>query len=285
VDTIISYNGNLVPERKVFVSVNNRSFRYGDGCFETIKVINGKIVLGDLHFARLLSSLQKLQFAIPEFLNLQYLQDQILKVAEKNKHSSLARVRITAYRADGALYDAVSNVPNIIIQSLAANQQSNSFNKEGFNLDFFRDAKKTCDHFSNIKSNSYLPSVMGALHAQQNKLNDCILLNCYNRVCEATIANVFIIKDGTIKTPVLTEGCVDGVMRKHLISCIKKADFPFKEGEILADEITEASEVFLTNALYGIRWVKKVGNTNFTNQLSAVLHEKFIIPLFNSSTF
>jgi branched-subunit amino acid aminotransferase/4-amino-4-deoxychorismate lyase len=283
--SIVSYNGKLVLEKEATVSVNNRSFRYGDGFFETIKVINGNIILSNLHFSRLFSSLEKLQFEIPNFLTAEYLSNHILQVADENKHSSLARVRVTVFRGDGGLYDEVPNFPNLFIQSSVGSDQSNYLNNEGFELDFFSDAKKACDNFSSIKGNSYLPSVMGSLYVKKKKLNDCVISNCFNRVAETTIANIFIIKDGVIKTPALTEGCVDGVMRRHLISCFKKENFPFEEGEILGDDLLQAAEVFLTNAMYGIRWVKRVGSSNLTNELSSLLHQKFIEPLFAPKTF
>jgi branched-subunit amino acid aminotransferase/4-amino-4-deoxychorismate lyase len=284
-DTVINYNGHLLPEKQLCISVNNRSFRYGDGFFETIKVIDGKIILPHLHFTRLFSSLEKLHFDVPAFLTAEYLSTQILRVAEQNKHSPLARVRLTVFRGDGGLYDEVSNFPNVLIQTLAGSEQSNYLNKEGFELDFFNEAKKSCDGFSSVKGNSYLPSLTGSLYVKKNKLNDCVISNCFNRIAETTIANVFIIRDGVIKTPSLAEGCVDGVMRRYLINCFKKENFEVEEGEILHDELLQASEVFLTNAMYGIRWVKKVGSSNFSNQLSSILHQKFIEPLFGAKTF
>ncbi len=178
------------------------------------------------------------------------------------------------------MYDEADPHPNFIIQTWAGNNESKILNKNGLALDFFRDAKKSCDNFSSIKSNNYLPYAMGAFFAKKNNLNDCLLYNCYNRICEATIANVFIITNGIIKTPALTEGCVNGVMRKHLIDCFKKEGFTCTEGEISPDELLQASEVFLTNAIYGIRWVKSIGASNYTNAMSALLHQKFIVPLF-----
>jgi aminodeoxychorismate lyase len=284
-DSVVSYNGKLLLEKDAKVSVNNRSFRYGDGFFETIKVINGEIILSNLHFSRLFSSLEKLQFELPDFLTANYLSNQILQVVKENNHSSLARVRVTIFRGEGGLYDEVSNSPNLLMQSLAGTEQSNYLNNKGFELDFFNEVKKACDNFSSVKGNSYLPSVMGSFYVKKNKLNDCVIFNCFNRVAETTIANIFIIKDGVIKTPSLSEGCVDGVMRRHLISCLRKENFPLEEGEILRDDLKEASEVFLTNAMYGIRWVEKVGNSNFSNQLASLLHQKFIEPLFTPKTF
>lgn len=281
---LINWNGKIVPEGEVIISPNNRSFRYGDGCFETIKVIDGNIILKELHFRRLFSSLETLKFAVPEFLTSRYFTEQISSLVQANQHSKLSRVRLVVYRGDGGLYDLFDHTPHFIIQSWPGNTISNYLNKRGFALDFFRDAVKTSDRFSHIKSNNYLGYVMGAIWAQQNKFDDAILCNAENCIADATIANVFIVSNGIIKTPSLLEGCVNGVMKTHLIDCLKNEGIPFKEVKISIDELMNAAEVFLTNANYGIRWVQKVANSSFGNSTSSFLHEKFIIPLFQPAT-
>ena len=120
---------------------------------------------------------------------------------------------------------------------------------------------------------------MAALWAKQQKLNDAILLNPYDRVADATIANVFMVKNGIVKTPPLTEGPVNGVMRKHILSCLHKMDIPFEETPVTAEDLSEASEIFLTNAIYGMRWVKQLGKSGFTNHFSKMLYKESIAPL------
>ena len=82
--------------------------------------------------------------------------------------------------------------------------------------------EKPAMHFSHIKTNNYLPYLMGALWAKENKLDDAVILNNYNRVADATIANIFLVKNSIITTPSLSEGCVDGVMRKYLLHSFQK---------------------------------------------------------------
>jgi branched-chain amino acid aminotransferase len=218
---------------------------------------------------------------MPPSFNATYFTDHILQLTNQNKHLGLARVRLTIFRGEGSLSDEVNHTPHFIIQSWAGKPESNSYNPDGLTADFYLDFKKNGDHFSGIKSNNYLGYAMAAFHARNKNLDDCVISNCYGRLVESTIANVFIVTNGVIKTPALTEGCIAGVMRRHLLNCCIKENLPFKEAAIPTDEVTEASEVFLTNALYGIRWVKKIGNSNYTNDMSALLHQKFIVPLFN----
>ena len=274
------HNGKLLDADKCFISPNNRSFRYGDGCFETMKLINGKISLADYHFERLFASLDLLQFEKPGYLNAQLLKDQILDIAQKNQHQKLARIRLTFFRGDGGLYDAENHFPNYIIQSWELNPATNQLNENGLVIDIFKDAKKVCDHYSHIKSNNYLSYAMASLWAKKNHLNDALLLNPYNNIADATIANIWIVKDGIIKTPALTEGCVAGIMRRHLLKGIRAEAMPVEETQITVDDLLQAQEVFLTNAIQGIKWVKQCGNSNYHTQLGALLHKKFVAPLF-----
>lgn len=267
------YDGQILRSDKLLISPNNRSYRYGDGCFETIKVLNGKIMLADYHFERLFSSLETLRFKKLGYHSAGWLEKQILSVVEKNGHAKRARVRVTVTRGDGGIYDEQNHYPYFLIQSWPLQPATQELNENGLVIDIYKDARKTADLFSSIKSNNYLPYVMGALWAKEHHLNDAILLNPDNRVADATIANVFIVKDGSVKTPALSEGPVNGVMRRHLLHLLRKENIPVEEGTITVDELLEASELFLTNAIHGIKWVKQLGNSHYINATSIRLYK------------
>jgi branched-chain amino acid aminotransferase len=274
------YNGKIQKTGKPLIYPDNRSFRYGDGFFETIKYMNGKILLSDLHFERLFSTLDILHFQRPNYFTKEYFTEQISLIAKKNMHHKLARVRVTIFRGESGLYDAENHFPHHLIQTWDLNPANNKLNENGLVIDVFKDAKKSCDKFSSLKSNNFLSYAMAAIWVKEQRLNDALLLNAYDRVADATIANLFIVKDGVIKTPALTEGPVNGVMRKHLMHSIKEANLPFDETGITLDDLSEASEIFLTNAIYGIRWVKQFRENGYVNKTSSFLHKNFLTPLF-----
>ena len=112
---------------------------------------------------------------------------------------------------------------------------------------------------------------MGALHAKKEKCNDAIILNSQQRVCDSTIANIFIVKDEIIKTPSLSEGCIAGVMRNEMITSLKKESISVVETSISINELLIADEVFLTNSIYNIRWVAGIQNSNYTNLFTSKL--------------
>jgi branched-subunit amino acid aminotransferase/4-amino-4-deoxychorismate lyase len=275
----LSYDGRISKTGKPLISPDNRSFRYGDGFFETMKMIDGKIILEDYHFERLFISLELMKFQKPAHFTPGYLRDQVAALAQKNNHQKLARIRLTIFRGEGGLYDVTDHFPHHLIQTWGQDPVINTLNENGLILGIFKEARKVCDHFSHIKNNNYLAYTMAALWAKEQKLNDALLLNSHDRIADATIANIFIVKDGMIKTPAISEGCVSGVMRRHLLQSLRKENMPVEETQLTMEEVLQASEIFLTNAIYGIKWVKQLGDSGYTNQLSSLLHKKMVLPL------
>ena len=261
-------NGKIFKEGALVIGPDNRGLRYGDGLFETMKLLNGKIELEDEHFARLWKGMQWLQFDIPKHLHPETFAAEVLQIAKKNEHEKAARIRLNIFRGDGGLYDPKNLNPNYIIQSWALPAQNGQWNSNGLVLGCYTDAKKACDCFSNTKHNNYLPYTMAALYAKKEKWNDAIVLNQHNRVCDTTIANIFLIKDEKIFTPALTEGCVAGIMRSKIIRELKLLGWDVAETEISLLDVQQADEIFLSNSIYNIRWVQSFEKKQYQNSLS-----------------
>jgi branched-chain amino acid aminotransferase len=262
----INYNGKILDENEPIVVAQNRGLRYGDGIFETMKLTNGKLILGDEHFARLWKGMQQLHFDIPKLLSPEKFETEILQLAAKNKLTA-ARIRLTIIRSDGGIYDAKNNTPNYIIEAITLPEDNGKLNSNGLQLCIFTDAKKSIDTFSNLKTNNYLPYFMGAMFAKKQHCNDALILNSEANICDSTIANVFYIKDEIIFTPALTQGCVAGVMRKFLIDKIRSLGFAVYETIVTKEDIVNADEVFLSNSIYNIRWVAGIENKIYTNTI------------------
>lgn len=276
----IVYNQQIISEQTPIITANNRGFCYGDGFFETMKIINGKIILKELHFERLFKSLESFKFKQPKNFNATFLEETIINLTTKNIHLKAARVRINVFRDNGNLFHIENEYPNYIIQTMPLDNTHQQLNKDGLCIDIFNDAKKNQDNFSSIKSNNYLPYVMAAFYIKEKKLDDVLLLNHQHHIVETSIANIWIVSNGIILTPALSEGCIDGVMRKYLLNCLQQEGIPFKETTLTINDIQSAQEIFLTNAIVGIKWIKQCGKNNFTTQLATFLFNKFIQPLW-----
>ncbi|MCP9750223.1 aminotransferase class IV [Ferruginibacter sp. HRS2-29] len=248
------FNGKSFPEGQAVLTPDSRAARYGDGLFETMKLADGKLILADEHFSRLWKGMQLLRFEIPRLFTPEKISGEIFQLAKKNKLTN-ARIRIAVFRGNGGLYDAENMHPNYTIQAWPLAFGNGQLNNNGLQLGIYRDAAKSCDAFANIKHNNYLPYFMGALFAKENKFNDAVILNQHGRVCDSTIANIFLVKDQTVYTPSLAEGCVAGVLRKVLLQTLPAAGFEIIETEISIEMLKAADEIFLSNSIYNIRWV------------------------------
>ena len=261
-----NYNGKTFAENEPVISITNRGLRYGDGIFETMKMKNGALVLPDEHFARLWKGLQLLQFSVPKLWSPEKFEEEVLALAGKNKLAA-ARIRITIIRGNGGIYDAVNNIPNYIIEATPL-PEGGVINTNGIQLCIYKDAVKSIDAFSNLKHNNCLPYFMGGMYAKAQQCNDALVLNSRGNICEATIANVFLIKDGILSTPALSEGCIAGVMRKWLIEKIREQGFTVHETVVTVDDALNADELFLCNSIYNIRWAAALGKKKFTNNIT-----------------
>ncbi len=246
-----NYNGSFFEEGHAIISAGNRSLNYGDGIFETMRVENGSIYLGDLHFERLFAGLSKLAFAIPPHFTPNFLENEVRALCDRNG-ANPARARLLVFPSGRGMYDD-DRKPQFIIESAEAGRLHETMGA-GLLTGLYRGAVKAFDSFSGFKTNNFLPYSMAALHATGTGLDDCFVLNQHGRVCDSSIANVFVVREGNIFTPPLEDGCIAGVFRKYLL---QMDGLHIRERPLQVEDIMEADEVFLTNSVRGIRSVKK----------------------------
>lgn len=269
---MVNFNGTLISDNEIQISTKNRAFKYGDAIFETIKVLNGKVVFVEDHYFRLMASMRMLRMKIPMKFTLEFLQEEILKVIKELPKSSTYRVRLTVFRKDGGLYAPVTNEIDYIIEGTPLEYTE----KEVYRMDVFKDFYNYSGLLSTIKTTNRMLNTLAAVFAEENDLDNCILLNERKGVVEAINGNIFIIKEGVIKTPALTEGCIKGIIRKKVIEIIEKhPEYTIEETTISPFEIQKADEVFITNAIVGIQSVtnyrKKEFSTEITNKIKSSL--------------
>ncbi|MES1226046.1 MAG: aminotransferase class IV [Bacteroidota bacterium] len=275
----ICSNGKIVADTEPALAKDNRAFRYGDGLFETMKMINGRIILKEFHFDRLFSSVEILKYKIPALFTPSQLVNEINELTEKNQCSDLCRIRLTIFRGNGNLKPSPGNL-NYIIECISLNPSVNVLNEKGFSIDIYRNSVKSCDMLANIKSASFLPYVMGSIYAEENKLDDAVLLNTKGMIADTTIANIFLVKEKKLFTPALSEGCINGVMRRYLLEKLREKNYVCTETEIKEDDLLNADEVFLTNAITGIRWVKNYEGKQYKSAITEKIYNEFIQTIF-----
>ena len=271
----ICINGKIISGDQPVLLASNRGYRYGDGLFETMKISEGRIQLADYHFERLFAGVSLLQFEKPILFTREKINAEILRLCEKNECTRLARVRLSVFRGNGGLYDDNKAI-EYLVECWPLNESVNKLNENGLIIDIYRDAEKSCDKFSNLKSANFLPYTIAALFAKENKLNDCLVMNSKGSIADSTIANLFIIKNGIVITPGLYDGCVNGVMRRHLLCELQVAGYEVLESSVSISNVLMADEVFLTNAIHSIRWVRQFSNKVYKNEKTVEIYNRFI---------
>lgn len=257
----INYNGNFYEAETPLFAADNRALKYGDGFFESIVMMQGRMPLLHLHVDRITKSAEVLQMDLPFQVTEAWLTGAISELALKNNIGHDVRIRIQFFREGQGLYAPKSNAGSYIITTAAHNHGKFTF-IDGLLIATCPLVKKQYDHTSSIKTNSALLYVIAAQWAARNNVDDALILNTYNEVCEATSSNIIIVKGDKLITPPVSSGCVAGVMRDFLIKELNVAEQTLAESDVAT-----ADEVWLTNAVKGIQWVKQYkGNTYKNNK-------------------
>ena len=266
---MINFNGELLFKENIKLTTDNRGFKYGDGIFETIKVVHKKVIFWEDHYFRLMASMRMLRMKIPMEFTLEFLEKEILKTVDVLEDGASFRVRLNVFRKDGGLYTPKTNAINYLIEA----SESNYKTKETYEIDVFKDFYNYSGLLSTIKTNNRMLNTLASIYANENDLDNCILVNERKGVVEVANANIFIVKNNIVKTPALTEGCIKGVVRGKVIDIlIKNKDFTIEETVISPFEIQKADEVFITNAIMGIQAVTKYKKKSFNTDLAGKLH-------------
>ena len=266
---MINFNGELLFKENIKLTTDNRGFKYGDGIFETIKVVNEKVIFWEDHYFRLMASMRMLRMKIPMEFTLEFLEKEILKTVAVLEKGASFRVRLNVFRKDGGLYTPKTNAIDYLIEA----SESNYKTKETYEIDVFKDFYNYSGLLSTIKTNNRMLNTLASIYANENDLDNCILVNERKGVVEVANANIFIVKNNIVKTPALTEGCIKGVVRSKVIDIlIKNKDFTIEETVISPFEIQKADEVFITNAIMGIQAVTKYKKKSFNTDLAGKLH-------------
>jgi len=270
-DHFINFNGKLHQEFEPVILTNNRAFRYGDGLFETIRVVDGKIRFLDRHLARLLSSMELLKMQVPEFFSQSFFEEKIGELLTKNKITEGGRVRLTVFRNEGALYEPETNKVSYVLEAAPLDHNVYTLNEEGLVVDLYNEFKKPLNRMSCIKSNNSLVYVMAGIFKVENKLDDCILLNERFNITEAISSNLFAVKNGVLYTAPIAEGCLDGIMRTEILNIAKENRIAVYEVTMAMNVMLNSDEIFLTNAIRGIRWVGTYRAKRYSNKMAEKL--------------
>ena len=271
---MINFNGSIVSDDANLL-IHNRSFLYGDAVFETVKIVNSKILFLEDHYFRLMSSMRIVRMEIPMNFTMEYLEEQILTLAKAKKIENSSRARITVYRNDGGYYLPQSNSVSFLITIQSVDNELYAIVVNEYVVDLYTDFYVAKQLLSSIKTTNRLLNVTASIYASENDLDNCLLLNDSKNVVEALQGNLFMLKGNTLVTPPVSEGCLNGVMRKQILSLARTIEnLEVVEEAISPFDLQKADELFITNVIKGIQPITKYRKKEFAIDFSELLLQK-----------
>lgn len=263
-------NGELVQATSDDLS-RNRGFLYGDGVFETIKVLDGKPLFFEDHYFRLMAAMRIVRMEIPMAFTMEYLERQLLSVTDALGISASARVRMTVFRNSGGLYRPTDNTVSWLIQA-EPTQPLYAAAPGDYEIELYKDFYVTRQLLSSLKTTNRMLHITAAVYAEENGYANCLLLNDDKNVTEAIQGNVFMLTGSRLVTPPVSEGCLNGVMRKQILEMARKMDgIEVIEEPISPFDLQKGDELFVTNVIMGVRPVTKYRKKEYGNAFASKL--------------
>nr|WP_068893203.1 aminotransferase class IV [Pedobacter panaciterrae] len=270
----ILHNDEFILKNQPIITADNRSFRYGDGLFESMRMSSGKLKFPELHADRLRAGMKALKMEGAPLFDEYFLKQKTSELCKKNKIKDNVRFRLSVYRAGDGLYTPNSNKSGYVLEASPLTESTYELNKKGLIVDVFDELTKPVDKLSNYKTCNSLVYVMAGLYKKQYNLDEAFILNQNGFLCESISSNIFVVYNKQIYTPALSEGCIAGVMRNVVMNIAKTNEIPLIQAQINPEVLKEAEEVFITNAVGGIRWVMGYGRKRYFNEVTRLLSDK-----------
>lgn len=251
----VNNNGDILPNDGATIAAGNRSYLYGDGLFESIRILNGKAINLENHYKRMMEGAKVLKMRVPSFYTAEFFQQKIDELIEKSAIREGGKCKISLDRAAGGTYFPETNEVTYFIEVYPYDANLFELNSRGLEIDLYTDLKKQKNFLSNYKTKNGLLYVMAAITAKEKRLDDLLISNDKGGILESTNSNLFVVSNGVLYTPGLEEGCLAGTMRMQIINLAIQHGIKVYECNILPQNLLAADEIFLTNAIRGLSWV------------------------------
>jgi branched-chain amino acid aminotransferase len=254
---------------------DNRAFLYGDAVFETVKIKDSKVLFLEDHYFRLMSSMRVIRMEIPMNFTMEYFEELILELVIAKQIQTSARARITVFRNDGGYYLPKTNTVSFLVNAEPLLDPLYLLNQKEYVVDLYTDFYIPRQLLSSIKTTNKILNVTASIYADENGLDNCILLNDSKNVVEALQGNIFMLKGAKLVTPPVSEGCLNGIMRKQILSLARKMEKLEVVEEVISPfDLQKADELFITNVIKGIQPITKYRKKDFAIDLAAELTQK-----------
>ncbi|MEM9053543.1 MAG: aminotransferase class IV [Bacteroidota bacterium] len=246
----------------------NRAFKLGDGFFETLRVVDGRIPFWNAHFKRIQATCKALRLELTPVFESEFFKKSLLQLIYDRGIDQGGRLRVTVFREGGGAYTPETNRAGYVAEVVPYFPNHFIVPDRGASLGTFTDMTIVPNKLSAFKMMGNHISLQAAVWAKSENYSEALLLNDSGRLAETTSGNIFTVKGGKVRTPALKEGGVAGVMRMKIINLCLQEGIPVYESDMDETDILSAEEVFFTNAIVGIQWVGSFRHKRFYHKLS-----------------
>jgi len=239
-------DGNLVDESDAKISVFDHGVLYGDGVFEGIRIYNGRVFRLEEHIRRLFDSAKAIVLTIP------WTYEEVIKATVETVAANGLRdgyIRLVVTRGVGGLGLNPYLCPKASMFIIASTIQlyPEEHYEKGLALITCATRRPTPGALMpQVKSLNYLNNIMAKVEAIQANALEAIMLNEQGYVAECTGDNIFLLKNGVILTPLISDGGLDGITRSVIMHLAKKLGVEVREQSLTRYDIFIADECFLT---------------------------------------
>ncbi|MDC1325338.1 aminotransferase class IV [Ulvibacter sp.] len=273
---MVNFNGNLIQNTETSMGPDNRGLHYGDAVFETLRVSGSKIFFWEDHYFRLMASMRILRMEIPVNFTLEFLEKEVLNLVETfSEKNSSYNIKILVWRKAGGKYSPKSNDIEYLLTGAQIETLFYTLHNKRYEVELFKDHFVNSGILSTLKTNNKIVQVLGSIFAKENDYQNCLLLNETKTIVEALNGNLFLVKGSVIKTPPLTDGCLNGILRKQIIAiCLQLPEYTLEEASVSPFELQKADEMFVTNVISGIQPISKYRKKEYSNTVAKNLLTK-----------
>jgi branched-chain amino acid aminotransferase len=251
-------DGKVVGENEAKVPVTDHGLLYGDGIFEGLRVIAGRVFRIEKHLARLGHGARAIALELP------YSKDGLRGIVEDTVRAFGEReayVRLLVTRGPGPLGvdPTTCSKPSVICIVNTIKLFSEEQRERGLDMITSSYRRPQADVLDvRVKSLNYLGSVLAKLEARQRGADEALLLNARGHIAEAAVANLFAFKNGALLTPPASDGCLEGINRGAVMEIARGLGIEVAERSIGRADLFEADEVFLTGSGAGVVAVRSL---------------------------
>jgi branched-subunit amino acid aminotransferase/4-amino-4-deoxychorismate lyase len=260
--TVIHIGGRYLPASSVEIPILERGFLFGDGVFETIRTYGRRPFRLGSHLARLRRSAEALRIPVPltESTLTAVVLEGIDHIPEGEVYVRLVLTRgvselsyLLPEKPEPRVYTFFDSLPAVLPEIFTRGVKVTTWHEE------------KAGRFAQVKLMNSVPAILARHTARERGAYEVIRLDAHGHLVEGYISNVFAVKDGSLHTPPVSLGLLDGVTRATILELAARRSVPVVESLLPVREIGGVDELFLSHSTAGVVPIVAVDDTPIAN--------------------